>query len=283
MQPIRGFRDLLFSDFTMFSHVIKRCESTAMLYGYKGIETPLIEDANVFQRTLGESSDIINKEMFVLYDRNQDLLALRPEGTAGVVRAFLSNKLTQELPQKFFYKGPMFRYERPQKGRYRQFYQFGVEAFGIADPYMDAEIILMAVRLLEQLKVTGYTMDINSIGDTESRRAYNEALCNYLKPHQNILSEDSQKRLLKNPLRILDSKDLKDQEIIKDAPRFSQYLSEASKVFFDKVLHYLDQLNIPYKVNPLLVRGLDYYSHTLFEFKHESLGAQNTFLGGGAL
>jgi len=281
MQPIRGFRDLLQQEFTTFSKIRDVCTKIAHMYGYTGIELPIVESLEVFKRTLGDASDVVNKEMFTISDRHDDILALRPEATASVVRALISNKLTQDLPQKFFYNGPMFRYERPQKGRYRQFYQFGIEAFGEKDPYMDAEVILVAHRMLKELGIEGFKFEINTIGDVFSRKAYNNALIKYLTPHQNELSKDSQERLIKNPLRILDSKDMQDQKILEDAPKFSDVLNAQSKVFFETVCKYLDQFGIEYHINPLLVRGLDYYTHTVFEFKHADLGAQDAFLSGG--
>jgi len=208
-------------------------------------------------------------------------LVLRPEATASVTRALMSHQLTQDLPQKFFYSGPMFRYERPQKGRYRQFYQFGIEAFGEQDPYMDAEVILLAHRILQELGITGFVFDINTIGDIASRRAYNNALTKYLTPYKDELSKESQERLIRNPLRILDSKDMQDQKILETAPTFEQWLNDTSKIFFDKVCAYLDQFGIIYHINAHLVRGLDYYTHTVFEFKHADLGAQDAFLSGG--
>jgi len=281
MQPIRGFRDLLQQDFKTFSKIRDVCTNVSKMYGYAGIELPIIESLDVFKRTLGEASDVVNKEMFTILGKNDDTLALRPEATASVVRALISGKLTQDLPQKFFYNGPMFRYERPQKGRYRQFYQFGIEVFGEKDPYMDAEVILVAHRMLQELGVEGFTFEINTIGDVSSRKIYNNALIKYLTPHKNELSKDSQERLLKNPLRILDSKDMQDQKILEDAPKFEQLLNAESKAFFEKVCRYLDLFDINYHINPLLVRGLDYYTHTVFEFKHKDLGAQDAFLSGG--
>ncbi|USO02603.1 MAG: histidine--tRNA ligase [Alphaproteobacteria bacterium] len=281
MQPIRGFRDLLQNDFKTFSEIKTICETIAKLYGYEGIELPIVESLDVFKRTLGDVSDVVNKEMFTLTDRHGEILALRPEATASVVRALISNKLTQDLPQKFFYQGPMFRYERPQKGRYRQFYQFGIEAFGEKDPYIDAEIILLAHRILEDLGVKGFKFEINTIGDVASRKAYNDALIKYLTPQKNELSQDSQERLLRNPLRILDSKDMQDQKILMNAPKFEGYLNEESKAFFESVCGYLDAFDVTYHVNSRLVRGLDYYTHTVFEFTHEDLGAQSAFLAGG--
>lgn len=281
MQPIRGFRDILQQDFKTFTKVGEVCQHMAELYGYAGIELPILESIDVFKRTLGQTSDVVNKEMFTLQDRSNETLSLRPEATASVARALISNKLTQDLPQKLFYKGPMFRYERPQKGRYRQFYQFGVEVFGISDPYIDAELILMAHRIIEALEIKDFRLEINTIGDIESRQNYNQALVNYLYPYQNELSEDSQTRLHKNPLRILDSKDARDQKIIENAPKFKDFLNKNSHEFFEKVCNYLDNFKIKYTLNQHLVRGLDYYCHTVFEFKHDDLGAQDTFLSGG--
>ncbi|MEE1563124.1 MAG: histidine--tRNA ligase, partial [Alphaproteobacteria bacterium] len=231
---------------------------------------------------LGETSDVVTKEMYTFEDRGGSEITLRPEGTAGIVRAFISNGLTQNLPCKFFYEGPMFRYERPQKGRLRQFHQFGVEILGVPTPQADVETIALGVHILEELGVADKTvLEINSLGDSESRAAYREALVAYFTGHRDALSEDSRARLERNPLRILDSKDKGDRKLMAEAPNISEYLNDASRAFFDTVLDGLKALNIDVSVNQRLVRGLDYYCHTAFEFTTEVLGAQGAVIAGG--
>ena len=236
----------------------------------------------MFKRTSGETSDIVNKEMYTFDDRGGDSITIRPEGTAGVARAIVSNGLTQSMPLKLIYNGPMMRYERPQKGRTRQFHQVGVECLGISDPLVDVETIALGHQILEQLGIVNRsTLEINTIGDIASRNAYRKALVDYFTPLNAYLSADSQLRLVKNPLRILDSKAPQDQEFVKGAPRFDHYLNDLSKDFFDKVCKGLDALEVPYKHNPLLVRGLDYYCHTAFEFITTDLGSQGALIAGG--
>ena len=282
VQPVRGMHDILPEDGLRHRHVIETARTIAGLYGYQPIETPIVESSTVFQRTLGDTSDIVTKEMYSFDDRSGESLTLRPEGTAGVARAFIAAGLAQAVPCKFFYTGPMFRYERPQKGRQRQFYQVGVELIGSPEPEGDAEIIAMGARLLEALELVGTTvLHLNSLGDPESRQAYRAALLDYLRPQAGALSEESRLRLERNPLRILDSKDQGDQAIVAGAPRFDVYLNEASRAFFATVRRDLDRLGIGYQVNPRLVRGLDYYTHTAFEFVSDALGAQATVLAGG--
>jgi histidyl-tRNA synthetase len=254
----------------------------ALRYGLAEISTPVFEFSEVFKRTLGETSDVVTKEMYTFEDRGGSEITLRPEGTAGIVRAFISNGLTQNLPCKFFYEGPMFRYERPQKGRLRQFHQFGVEILGVPTPQADVETIALGVHILEELGVADKTvLEINSLGDSESRAAYREALVAYFTGHRDALSEDSRARLERNPLRILDSKDKGDRKLMAEAPNISEYLNDASRAFFDTVLDGLKALNIDVSVNPRLVRGLDYYCHTAFEFTTEVLGAQGAVIAGG--
>jgi histidyl-tRNA synthetase len=254
----------------------------ALRYGLAEISTPVFEFSEVFKRTLGETSDVVTKEMYTFEDRGGSEITLRPEGTAGIVRAFISNGLTQNLPCKFFYEGPMFRYERPQKGRLRQFHQFGVEILGVPTPQADVETIALGVHILEELGVADKTvLEINSLGDSESRAAYREALVAYFTGHRDALSEDSRARLERNPLRILDSKDKGDRKLMAEAPNISEYLNDASRAFFDTVLDGLKTLNIDVSVNPRLVRGLDYYCHTAFEFTTEVLGAQGAVIAGG--
>jgi histidyl-tRNA synthetase len=282
IQPVRGTHDLRGEDYRKHQWIREVAYSIAQKYGYEPIATPIFEYTSVFKRTLGESSDIVGKEMYTFDDRGGESITLRPEGTAGTVRAVISNALTQSMPLKLMYDGPMLRYERPQKGRTRQFHQIGVECLGIADPLIDVETITLGAQILEELGILSRTtLEINTIGDTESRTAYRQALVDYFAPISAHLSSDSQARLTRNPLRILDSKDAKDQECIAKAPRFDQYLSTASKEIFAKVCAGLDALGIIYKRNPLLVRGLDYYCHTAFEFTTTDLGSQGAVLAGG--
>lgn len=282
VQPVRGMHDILPEDGLRHLHVVDCARKIAGLYGYRPIETPIVEPASVFQRTLGDTSDIVTKEMYTFEDRSGEQLTLRPEGTAGVARAFITAGLAHALPCKFFYTGPMFRYERPQKGRQRQFYQVGVELIGAPEPEADAEIIAIGARMLEALELSGNTvLHLNSLGDPESRDVYRAALLDYLRPQAGDLSEESRLRLDRNPLRILDSKDAGDRAIVADAPRFGDYLNEASRDFFAAVRQDLDRLGIPYEIDPRLVRGLDYYTHTAFEFVSDALGAQATVLAGG--
>ena len=281
LQPVRGMRDLLGDDLIRQKHIVRTAEAIAALYQFDPIETPIVEYTSVFKRTLGETSDIVGKEMYTFSDRNDESMTLRPEGTAPVVRALISEKLTQTMPQKRIYSGPMFRYERPQKGRYRQFYQLGVESLGSDLPYSDVECIALADQILKALSIADYKLYINTLGDSESRKAYREALVEYFSKYLGDLSEESQSRLQRNPLRILDSKNEGDQKICANAPRFEKYLGDASKDFFDKVRQGLDALGIAFDVDPHLVRGLDYYCHTAFEFKTTALGAQDAILAGG--
>ncbi|MGZ3800407.1 MAG: histidine--tRNA ligase [Bdellovibrio sp.] len=282
IQKVRGTRDLLPEDNILFRFVEETAYQKALLYGYGEIETPIFEFSDVFHRTLGETSDVVNKETYDFTDRGGDALTLRPEGTAGVARAFISEGMMQNLPLKFYYSGPMFRYERPQKGRYRQFYQLGVECLGYDSPVADVETIALAWDLLQKIGISSEcTLEINTLGDSESRLAYREALVQYFSAHQEQLSADSKMRLEKNPLRILDSKDEGDKKLNANAPKLEQYLNEFSKNFFNKVLEGIQKLGIPFKVNNHLVRGLDYYCHTVFEFTTAKLGSQGTVLAGG--
>ena len=282
VQPVRGMHDILPDDALRHRHVVETARSIAGLYGYRTIVTPIVEPSAVFQRTLGETSDVVAKEMYSFEDRGGESLTLRPEGTAGVARAFMSASLTHATPCKFFYDGPMFRYERPQKGRQRQFTQIGVELIGAAEPEGDAEVIAMGARVIEALALDGnVVLHLNSLGDRESREAYRTALIDFLRPKAEALSDDSRARLERNPLRILDSKDARDRQVIADAPRFDSYLNQLSQDFFAVVRRDLDRLGIAYTIDPQLVRGLDYYTHTAFEFVSDALGAQATVLAGG--
>lgn len=282
IQKVRGTRDLLPSDNLLFRFVEETAYQKALLYGYGEIETPIFEFSEVFHRTLGESSDVVNKETYDFTDRGGESLTLRPEGTAGVARAFISEGMMQNLPLKFYYSGPMFRYERPQKGRYRQFYQLGAECLGYESPLADVESISYAWDLLKAIGLSkDCQLEINTLGDAESRIAYREALVAYFKSHSGSLSADSQMRLEKNPLRILDSKDAGDRALIENAPRLEDHLTPSAKEFFAQVIQGIEALKIPYVLNSRLVRGLDYYCHTVFEFTTQKLGAQGTVLAGG--
>ena len=282
IQKVRGTRDLLPEDNLVFRFVEQSAYEQSLLYGFGEIETPIFEFSDVFHRTLGETSDVVNKETYDFTDRGGERLTLRPEGTAGVARAFISEGLSQNLPLKFYYSGPMFRYERPQKGRYRQFYQLGAECLGYESPLADVECIAFAWDLLKKIGISqDFTLEINTLGDAESRANYREALVQYFSAHQEQLSADSKTRLEKNPLRILDSKDEGDKKLNAHAPTLDQHLNENSKIFFQKVLQGIERLGIPFKINSHLVRGLDYYCHTVFEFTTSKLGAQGTVLAGG--
>lgn len=282
LQPVRGTHDLLPEDARRHRHVAETARLIAGRYGFEGMATPIFEFVDVFARTVGETSDIVSKEMYVFTDRGGETLALRPEGTAGVVRALISNSLTQSLPFKAFYYGPMFRYERPQKGRLRQFHQIGVELIGPATPLADVEVITAGADILEALGLLDRVLlHINTLGDAESRTAYRAALVDYFSAHKDKLSEDSLARLEKNPLRILDSKDADDKALVAGAPLFGAYLTPAAQDFFKAVTDGLTAAGIAFKHDPLLVRGLDYYCHTAFEFVTNDLGAQGTVLAGG--
>ncbi len=282
LQSVRGTRDLLPDDARRHRMVVDTARSVAERYGYAEVATPIFEFTEVFARTLGDTSDIVTKEMYTFTDKGGDSLTLRPEGTAGIARAYMAGELRQINPQKFFYSGPMFRHERPQKGRLRQFHQIGVEILTVASPMADIEVIAMGAHILDALGLKGrVTLEINTLGDGESRQRYREVLVDYLRGHEAKLSEDSRQRLTRNPLRVLDSKDEGDRVVIADAPIFGDYLNEESRAFFDRVLAGLDTLDIGYRISPHLVRGLDYYCHTAFEFTTTELGAQSAVLAGG--
>jgi histidyl-tRNA synthetase len=282
LQPARGTQDLLPETMRRHRRVSDTAREQARLYGFAEIATPVFEFTEVFARPIGEHTDIVAKEMYTFNDRGGEEITLRPENTAGVVRAVLSNGLTQSTPLKFFYSGPMFRYERPQKGRFRQFHQIGVELLGVAQPQADIEVIALGHRILQALGIGNrVTLDINTLGDPESRARYRGALVDYYTQHRAKLSEDSQRRLDSNPLRILDSKDPGDIGINGSAPAFGLYLNEPSREFFARVKDGLGLLGIECRENPRLVRGLDYYTHTVFEFVTTDLGAQGTVLAGG--
>jgi histidyl-tRNA synthetase len=282
MQPVRGTQDLLPEAARRHRQVSETARAAAELYGFAEMATPVFEFTEVFARPIGEHTDIVAKEMYTFTDRGGEEVTLRPENTAGVVRAVLSNGLVQSVPLKFFYSGPMFRYERPQKGRFRQFHQIGVELIGVAQPQADIEVIALGRRILDALGIGDrVVLELNTLGDSESRRAYRQALVSYFSARASELSADSQRRLERNPLRIFDSKEETDQRVAGDAPAFADYLNGESSRFFDRVRAGHDQLGISYGLNPRLVRGLDYYTHTAFEFVTADLGAQGTVMGGG--
>lgn len=282
LQPVRGTHDYLGEDFDAYQAIVRAFENVASRYLYTGIATPIFESTQVFSKNLGDTSDIVTKEMYTFEDRGGESITLRPEGTAPVVRAIISNGLTQTLPQKLFYHGPMFRYERPQKGRMRQLHQFGVECIGVESPEVDVEVLHLAHQCLKAIGVTDkVVLELNTLGDTESRLAYRDALVKYFEKYISDLSEDSKRRLETNPLRILDSKDEGDKKISESAPKLSTHLNVSSKEHFDRVCRLLSDLEIPFELNERLVRGLDYYNHTAFEFTTTHLGSQGAVLAGG--
>ncbi|MDF7674908.1 histidine--tRNA ligase [Acetobacteraceae bacterium ESL0709] len=282
LQPPRGTHDLLGEEMRRYVHIVDTARDVLRRYGFAEWATPIFEDTRVFARSLGETSDVVSKEMYNFQDRGGDSLTLRPEGTAAICRALVSNALTQSLPQKVFYHGPMFRYERPQKGRFRQFHQIGAEFIGSDGPLRDAETIVMAQDFLSSLGLSGnVTLELNTLGDLESRHAWREALISYFRQHKDALSEESQTRLELNPLRILDSKSEKDKKFLSEAPLYAEYLNDSSKQFWDELRDYLTIFGVSFIENPRIVRGLDYYSHTAFEFVTTELGAQGTVLAGG--
>lgn len=281
-QAVRGTHDLVADQCERHRWLIEEGWQVAKTYGYQWIDTPIFEFTEVFKRTLGDTSDIVTKEMYNFNDRGGESLCLRPEGTAGVARAFIEHGWHQSIPCKFYYAGPMFRYERPQKGRQRQFHQIGVELLGPSSPQADVESIIMAWHFLQKIGLgSTVQLEINSLGDEESRLAYRTALVDYFKRFAKDLSEDSQQRLERNPLRILDSKDEKDRKIIQDAPKLGAFLTGPADEFYEHVQAGLQSRGIQFKKNPYLVRGLDYYSHTIFEITSNALGSQATVLAGG--
>jgi histidyl-tRNA synthetase len=282
LQPLRGTRDLLPKDYMIHDYIINIARNIGVLYGYQAMSTPIIEYTQIFDRTLGETSDVVSKEIYNLLDKSGNDISLRPEHTAGIIRAFISNDLQQILPLKFFSTGPVFRYDRPQAGRQRQFHQINFEYLGSEGAYTDAETIKLAADILKALEIDQEViLEINSLGCLESRTNYQQKLVEYFTNYQFELSEDSQKRLVKNPMRILDSKDKHDKKLVQNSPVMAEYYTEDARKYFDDLLRYLDLLNIKYIINPRLVRGLDYYCHTAFEFTTTKLGAQSTILAGG--
>lgn len=281
-QAIRGTQDIFGAEAEAFAHVVETFERVRKLYRFRRAEMPVFEKTAVFSRSLGETTDVVSKEMYSFEDRGGDSLTLRPEFTAGIARAYLTNGWQQHAPLKLATHGPLFRYERPQKGRYRQFHQIDAEVIGAAEPQADVELLAMADQLLTELGVAdGVTLLLNTLGDAPSRDAWRSALVEYFQDHRASLSEDSQERLDKNPLRILDSKDPRDKPFTADAPKIDDFLSGEAQDFFGKVTQGLDAAGVEWKRAPALVRGLDYYRHTAFEFVTDRLGAQGTVLGGG--
>ena len=279
---VKGMNDLLPQDAYRWEFLERTVQSLAKAYGYQNIRTPIVEHTEVFQRGIGEVTDIVEKEMYSFEDRlNGEQLTLRPEGTAAVVRAVVEQNLLYEGPKRLFYIGPMFRHERPQRGRYRQFHQFGVEALGFGGPELDAELILMCARLWDDLGLSGLRLEINSLGNEMERKEHRAALVTYFEAHVSELDEDSQRRLKTNPLRILDTKNPQMQELVIAAPKLIDYLGKESLDHFEKVQYLLKANNLPFKINPRLVRGLDYYNLTVFEWITDQLGAQGTVAGGG--
>jgi histidyl-tRNA synthetase len=281
-QAVRGTQDMFGETEERFAHVVATFERVRRLYGFKGLQMPVIEPTAVFARSLGEATDVVSKEMYSFEDRGGDSITLRPEFTAGIARAYLTNGWQQHAPMKVTTHGPLFRYERPQKGRYRQFHQIDAEIIGAAEPQADVELLVMADQLLHELGINdGVTLQLNTLGDAASRDAWRAALIAYFNDHKDVLSEDSLTRLEKNPLRILDSKDPDDRGICHAAPRIDEFLSSEAQDFFGAVTAGLDAAGVAYTRNAQLVRGLDYYRHTAFEFVTDRLGAQGTVLGGG--
>ncbi len=282
LQPVRGTHDLVGDEARRHAHVIRTARALAHRYGMEDLDTPIFEFTPVFARTLGEGSDVVRKQMYSFADRGGDEITLRPEFTAGIARAFISGGMRQHLPLKFFAAGPVFRYERPQKGRQRQFHQIDAEILGVEGPQADIEVIALGHDILVALGIAGKCrLEINSLGDPASHAAYREALVEYFSAHRDALSADSVDRLARNPLRILDSKDAKDQALVAEAPNIEAYLNPDSREFFEAVKQGLSALGIDFALNARLVRGLDYYTHTAFEFVTDALGAQGAVLAGG--
>ncbi len=282
LQCLRGMHDLLPQQSVIWQYFEKTVADVLANYSFKEIRFPIVEQTELFRRSVGEATDIVEKEMYSFDDRNGDSLSLRPEGTAGCVRACMQNGLLHNQTQKLWYMGPMFRHERPQKGRQRQFHQIGVEAFGLPGPDIDAELLLLTSRLWRVLKIDhAVSLQINSLGTSADRKNYREALVEYLNQHRDSLDEDSLRRLTTNPMRILDSKNAQVQAVLEGAPVLSEFIDEESQVHFAQVREILDAAGVSYEINPKLVRGLDYYSKTVFEWVTTSLGAQGTVCGGG--
>lgn len=281
-QPIRGTQDIFGDAQERFAHVVETFNRVRKLYGFKGVEMPVIEPTGVFARSLGETTDIVSKEMYTFEDRGGESVTLRPEFTAGLCRAYITNGWQQYAPLKLSTWGPLFRYERPQKGRYRQFHQIDAEIIGAAEPAADVDLLVMADQLLKELGIEdGVTLQLNTLGDAESREAWRAGLVAHFEAHKDQLSDESLDRLTRNPLRILDSKDPRDIPVAQSAPDIDAYLTDEARAYFDAVTAGLDAAGVAWTRNPRLVRGMDYYRHTAFEFVTDRLGAQGTVLGGG--
>jgi histidyl-tRNA synthetase len=280
-QSVRGFNDVLPADTPAWQHLQRTAAEVFAAYGYAEIRLPVLEHTELFKRSIGEATDVVEKEMFTFRDREGDSLTLRPEGTASCVRAGLEHGLLHNQQQRLWYAGPMFRHERPQAGRYRQFEQLGVEVFGVPGPDVDVEIIALSARLFRRLGLSGLTLEINSLGSPESRQRYRAALVEYLKRHETSLDADSQRRLQSNPLRILDTKVPQTQSLLREAPAIPDYLDDESRAHFDGLQQGLSDLGIAFTVNPRIVRGLDYYTRGVFEWITTALGAQGTVCAGG--
>lgn len=281
IKSIRGMKDYFITETNIFQHIENKIKKILFSYGYNEIKIPIIENTLLFKRAIGEITDIIEKEMFTFQSRKGVFLTLRPEGTAGCVRALIQNNLIFQK-QRFWYSGPMFRYERPQKGRYRQFYQLGIEVFGFSQFTIDAELIILNKKFWESLKIDKYiTLNINSIGSLQSRENYKKDLIIFLEKNKNFLDENCKKRLYKNPLRILDSKNIVVQNLLKKAPKLKNYINEKSHSHFKNLISILERLNIKYNINENLVRGLDYYNDTVFEWNTDKIGSQNAICAGG--
>jgi histidyl-tRNA synthetase len=281
IQAIRGMKDILPQQSPLWQYLEDRVRSVLSRYGYAEIRMPIVEMTELFKRSIGEVTDIVEKEMYTFADRNGDSLTLRPEGTAGCVRAGLENGLIFNQTQRLWYQGPMFRHERPQKGRYRQFHQIGVETFGLAGPDIDLELILITARIWQELGLEDLELQINTLGTSEERAHYRDQLVNYLRERFDELDEDSRRRLESNPLRVLDSKNPQMAGVIEDAPSLMEYLGDQSMAHFDRLRQGLEDTGVRYRLNQRLVRGLDYYSLTVFEWVTQSLGAQGTVCAGG--
>lgn len=281
LQAVRGMNDILPRQSSAWQYVEDTVRSVLDAYGFREIRMPIVEKTELFKRSIGEVTDIVEKEMYTFDDRNGDSLTLRPEGTAGCVRACIQHGLIHNQVQRLWYSGPMFRHERPQKGRYRQFHQFGVEVFGLQGPDIDVELLMLTARLWKQLGLQQVSLQLNSLGTSSDRARFRDALVGYLQQHLDQLDDDSKRRLESNPLRILDSKSPQTQALLEEAPRLSDYIDAESKTHFEQLLGLLDAADIAYSVNPNLVRGLDYYGRTVFEWVTDQLGAQGTVCAGG--
>ena len=281
LQSVRGMRDILPEQSSSWQFIESIARDLFTSYGYNEIRTPIIESTDLFKRSIGDATDIVEKEMYTFEDRNGDSLTLRPEGTAGTVRAGIQHGLFHNQQQRLWYIGPMFRHERPQKGRYRGFYQAGIETYGIDGPEIDAEVIAVAARFWKKLGFKNVRLEINSLGSNEAREAYRNVLIEYFSQDLTLLDEDSQRRLHKNPLRILDTKNPKMSELVANAPSLLDYLDDESKQHFEGLKSHLDIMGIEYTVNPRLVRGIDYYNRTVFEWITDELGSQGTICAGG--